>query len=180
MTRTGNGHKARPKPSTPARQPLARRARAAAAAQRETDPDSFATRHFNWPRWSRRATAAHALAAALGVPPEHVTITDDPDRAYGINGQYPGDRLRVTDPVSGHTWDFVPDHAAHGYGWLLLGTCTCQALVPVARIATLADLGAELEDPLHERPAECDGDPAHQTGCRYSRHTHRTPRSDPT
>lgn len=153
---------------------LAQRARIAAEAQGAADPDGFAGRVFNWPRWTRRATAAHALATALGVPPEHVTITDDPDRTYGIHGQYPGDRMCVTDPGTGQTWEFLPDHAAHGHGWLLLGPCVCEALVPVARIATLADLGAELQHPLERRPAECDGDPAHRPGCTYRRTHHDT------
>lgn len=152
--------------------PLADRARRAADTYRTADPDGFADRHANWARWTRRAATAHNLATVLGVPPEHVAATDDPDRTYGIHGQYPGDRYRVHDPASGQTWDFLPDPTAHGdgHGWLLLGECVCEALVPVARVATLADLGTELQDPLERRPAECDGDPAHQPGCPYGRH----------
>lgn len=147
--------------------PLTDRARRAADTHRAADPDGFATRHANWARWTRGAATAHNLATALGVPPEHVAATDDPDRTYGIHGQYPGDRYRVHDPASGQTWDFLPDPTAHGHGWLLLGECVCAARVPVARVATLADLGTELQHPLEHRPPECDGDPAHQPGCPY-------------
>lgn len=151
--------------------PLAERARHAVDAYRAADPDTFADRHAHWPRWTRRATSAHAVAAALDVTVDAVTVTDDDTRAYGISGQYPGDLITVTDPASGGLFRFLPDPTAHGHGWLLLGPCAnCAAPVPVARVATLADLGADLDNPMEHLPPECDSDPAHDPTCPHARH----------
>lgn len=154
-------------PATASTAPLADRARAAAATCRAADSDGFAARHADWAEWARRAATARAIAVALGVPVGHVTVTDDPDRRYG---PVPGDLITVTDPATSRAWRFIPDPPpGGGQGWLLLGPCGgCEASVPVATIATLADLGDELGDPLEHIPPECDGDPAHQPGCPHA------------
>ncbi|MGH3533992.1 MAG: hypothetical protein ACRDQG_04665 [Pseudonocardiaceae bacterium] len=146
---------------------LTDRATAAARAARTADPDRFPARHHDWPRWVLRARRARALATALGIPVEQVSVIDDPQRRHG---PVPTDLLIVTDPPSGHRWRFLPDLGAES--WLLLHDCpTCGAQVPITRIAALADLGAYLdtEDPDHDPaqgcPDEFFDDPAHHPDC---------------
>jgi len=153
---------------------LAARATLAARRARETDPDTFEHRHTDWPQWTRRATMAHAIATALNVPIDTVTVTDDPDRRYGLVGQYPGHLITITDPDTAHRWQFIPDPAAHDHGWLFLDECPgCGGTnVPIARVATLADLGDYLDLDNDERfdhlPAEFNGDPGHRANCLHS------------
>lgn len=103
------------------------------------------------PGGARRARVARTVATALGVPPYAVLVTDDPRRPYPTrSGPAPGDLIIVTDPVNGRAWRFIPDHATPGQAWLLLDHCPdCAALIPVFRIAALADLGTYLQ-PHHD------------------------------
>ncbi|MGH3833677.1 MAG: hypothetical protein ACRDRS_25120, partial [Pseudonocardiaceae bacterium] len=116
----------------------------------------------------RRARQGRALATALGVPVDHVSVMDDPQRVYGT---VPGNLLIVTDPCDGHQWRFVPDLCATE-SWLLLDECPdCGATVPITRVAALADLGAYLDgedpdyDPTEGCPEEFHTDPAHHPRC---------------
>ncbi|MFC6091595.1 hypothetical protein [Saccharothrix lopnurensis] len=148
---------------------LAQRAVHAAHAHRAADPDGFHRRHDNpeeWNRWVRRARVARTVATALQVPTDAVLVTDDPHRTYPTRtGDVPGDLITTTDPATGHTWRFIPDHTTPGQAWLLLDTCPrCSAEVPVTRIATLADLGDHLDPDT--RSARDIGDAAdHQPDC---------------
>jgi len=160
-------------PDPTATAPLADRAHRAADRYRAATAE-FATRHTNWACWTRRATTAHAVATAFGVPADAVIVTNDDTRAYGISGQYPGDMITISDPASERVLQMLPDPTAHGHGWLLLGSCGhCEATVPVARIATLADLGAALDTPGEHLPPECHGDPAHRSDCVHAHHYYR-------
>jgi hypothetical protein len=147
---------------------LAARAVHAARAHRAADPHGYRRRHDDpdqWIRWTRRARAARAIAAALQVPVETVFVTDDPRRAYGA-GSVPGDLITVTDPPTGRAWQFIPDLTTtpHG-GWLLLERCLdCGTDVPAARIACLTDLGDHL-DPDTDRRLPDDARDAHRPGC---------------
>ncbi|MFN2477806.1 MAG: hypothetical protein ABR615_01330, partial [Pseudonocardiaceae bacterium] len=81
-------------------------------------------------------------------------MIDDPQRVYGA---VRGDLLIVTDPDGAHRWRLVPDLGA-AESWLLLDECpACEALVPITRVATLADLGSYLdtEDPYHDPSDGC-------------------------
>jgi len=129
---------------------LVQRAVRAARAHRAADPHRFHHRHDNpetWNRWARRARVAHTLATALHVPPDAVLVTDDPHRTYPTRtGEVPGDLITVTDPATGSAWRFIPDHTTPGQAWLLLAPCLgCPDEIPVARVATLADLGDHLD-----------------------------------
>ncbi len=150
---------------------LAARAISAARAARDADRDRFPVRYQDWHIWELRARQTRALAAALGVPIERISVIDDPHRIYGA---VPGDLLIVTDPEDGHQWRFVPDLGATE-SWLLLDECPdCEATVPMTRIATLADLGAYLDstDPDHDPTEGCPDafhtDPAHHPNCQLS------------
>lgn len=149
-------------------------ARATAAAQdyRAMAPDIFAQRRDNWPQWMRHAVTARWISTAFGVPIDHVMITHDPDRRYGDTGEVIGNLITIADPGTGELWRFIPD--ADGAGWLYLDACPdCDApSVPVARVATLADLGEYLDtddsDLAQVLPPEFDGDPAHHDHCPYA------------
>ncbi|WP_231500202.1 hypothetical protein [Saccharothrix sp. NRRL B-16314] len=135
---------------------LAERAMRAAHAHRAADPHGFHHRHDNpeaWNRWARRARVARTVATALQVPTDAVLATDDPHRTYPTRtGEVPGDLITVTDPATGSTWRFIPDHTTPGQAWLLLDRCPgCDAETSVARVATLADLGDYLA-PGHNAP----------------------------
>lgn len=149
---------------------LTARAVAAARRHRAADAVGFNTRHADWPRWTRRAAAARTIATGLGIPIEYVTVTDDPDRRYGITGQVPGDLITVADPDTGHEYQFTPDVPANRQGWLLLDECPdCGGSVSLTRVATIVDLGDWLDPNNDNRfdhvPAECDGDPGHRPEC---------------
>lgn len=98
---------------------LAARAVSAARAARDADRDRFPDRYQDWHIWELRARRGRALAAALGVPVEWVSVIDDPQRVYGA---VPGDLLIATDPEGGRRWRFVPDLGA-AESWLLLDEC---------------------------------------------------------
>ncbi|MFI9811544.1 hypothetical protein [Saccharothrix variisporea] len=150
---------------------LAERAVHAARTHRAADPDGFHHRHDTretWNRWARRARVARTVAAALQVPLDAVLVTDDPHRTYPTrNGEVPGDLITVTDPPTGQAWRFIPDDTTPGQAWLLLQRCPrCSAEIPVAPVATLADLGDHL-DPDHDTPPTwMNQDPAgHRPDC---------------
>jgi hypothetical protein len=153
------------------RSELVARAVTAARRARDTDRDRFPERQLDWRTWELRARQGRALAAALGVPVDQVSVIDDPQRLYGA---VPGDLLIVTDPDDAHRWRFVPDLGATET-WLLLDECPdCEAHVPITRVATLADLGAYLDaedpdyDPTNGCPEEFHTDPAHHPDCGLS------------
>jgi hypothetical protein len=155
---------------------LADRAITEARHRRATDPDGVATRDDNWPRWTYRAKAVRMIAQRFGLPAFAVTVTDDPDRRYGLRHQFPGDLITVRDPATavgtGTVLRFVPDFTAPSDRWLLIDDCPeCGAPVPMARVATIADLGDYL-DPDNDTwvdhlPAEHHGDPAHHARCSH-------------
>ena len=127
---------------------LADRAIRLARAVRATCSDEFDRRHDTseqWSRWARRARVARTVAAALQVPADTVTVTDDPHRQYRTrNGTVPGDLITVTD--SAQQWRLLTDFTSPGESWLVLDRCHgCDAEVPVARIACLADFGDYLD-----------------------------------
>ncbi|GAA1291713.1 hypothetical protein GCM10009634_44210 [Saccharothrix xinjiangensis] len=154
---------------------LAHRAARAVRAHRAADPDGFRHRHDSpqaWDRWTRRARVARTVATALHVPVEHVLVTDDPHRTYPARtGEVPGDLITVTDPAGRREWRFIPDDTTPGQAWLLLDTCPhCAAEVPVAPVATLADLGDHLDPDPHTPPARELPDPTgHRPDCAHSR-----------
>ena len=136
------------------------------------------------PPYRRRLRAAltRDVAALLGVPPEHVVVTDDPARCYG---GVPGQLITVHDPDDPTAvLRFIPEPGNTGTGggaYLLLDACpgcsdrTTVREVPTLSIAGLADLGH-----YHHRLA---GHPRHRPD-RYpsssstTPSTHRIVRSD--
>lgn len=156
---------------------LADRARAAAARHRLADSAGFGRRHADWSGWTRRAQVARTVAAVLEVPVGAVLVTDDPVRGYGIAGHLPGDLITVIDPVDGSAWRFIPAAASAGQTWLVLAACPsgCGGEVPLARVATLADLGDWLKPGRDERldglPEEHSADPGHAPSCARRRLT---------
>lgn len=176
MTATGNRITA---PDTP--RGLTARAIVAARVQRATDHAGFDGRHVDWSQWVRRAAIARTVAAAFDVPADHVTVAEDPDRRYGSTGSLPGDLITVTDPDDSHRrWQFIPDLTTSGQGWLLLDECPgCGGNAPLARVATLADLGdycdPDNDDRFDHLPVECDGDPGHHPDCPHGPLTDERP-----
>ena len=129
---------------------LVDRAVGAARALRATCTSEFRRRHDSqeqWSRWARRARVARTVAAALQLPADSVTVTDDPDRQYRTrNGKVPGDLITVTDPETAQRWRLLTDFTSPGESWFVLDQCPgCDAEVPVVRIACLADLGDYLD-----------------------------------
>jgi hypothetical protein len=159
-------------PNPPHTGGLLARAVAADEHARRACPRSYPRRHGEWRVWARRQQLANTLAGALGLPIDTITVGDDPLRGYGINAQYPGDLLTVTDPANpGQAWRFIPDLAC-AHSWLLLGDCPhCAADgVPVARVAGLADLGAwQRTQPATHLPDALHPDPGHHPTCRFHR-----------
>jgi hypothetical protein len=161
---------------------LTERACRAAEQARQADPGGFEARFDDPAGWKTRARYALALALLLGIDPADVTVRDDPARRYGA--RYPVPLLHVPDhaPDAGRNpggeagWWFIPE-TGDREAFLALGTCAdCGGQVPVARIASLADLGDLLgrdlnrwhdpAAPASDRlPIEFDGDPGHQPGC---------------
>ncbi|WP_163571956.1 hypothetical protein [Fodinicola feengrottensis] len=79
----------------------------------------------------------------------------------------PGTLVVLTDPVAGKEWRFIPSSSAPLTAWCLLQECPqCAGVVPVADVASFADLGDYLDrpDPVL-RPFEFNGDPAHHYDC---------------
>lgn len=167
---------------------LTDRARRAADQARRADPDGFDNRFADTGAWKTRARYALALAVLLGIDPADVTVRDDPVRRYGA--RYPVPLLHAADATvsgepSGGTvegWWFIPE-TGDRESFLALSACpSCGSQVPVARIASLADLGDLLgrdlghwDDPAapasDRLPIEFDGDPGHHPGCPH----HDTP-----
>lgn len=157
---------------------LSARAISAACRHRDTAPREFADRHTFPLDWDRRAITAANIAAALGVGNDAVIVRDDPDRSHGIgHNTTPGDLIEVTSE-DGRCWCFIQDLPGFDplWGWLLLEPCPyCEAnQVPIARIASLADLGAHLDpDSDHHgadaAPPEFHGDPGHDPHCPHAR-----------
>lgn len=118
----------------------------------------------------RRAMAEAYIAGAMGVAPDHVTITDDPARRYGPD-QQEGVLISLTDPDTGRRWRFIPD--LYGHGLVLLDSCpACRApSAPRVYLANQRDLDGYLgsdPDDLDGMPLETNGDPAHRQTCRFA------------
>ena len=76
--------------------------------------------------------------------------------------------------MTGCAWRFIPDVTTPGDGWLYLDRCPdCENEVPVARIATLSDLGQYL-DPDGDSPIadEARDESIHQPGCVFGSPDH--------
>ena len=120
------------------------------------------------------------VAALLGVAPEQIVVTDDPDRAYGsMRGQL----IIVQDPDEPTVLlRFIPEPGNIGAGggaYFLLTACPgCSRPdavreVPTLSVASLADLGRALADslacypmPVLDRvPVEFFDDPGHAPDC---------------
>lgn len=175
---------------------LTARAHRAAELAHRADPGGFGARFTDPVGWRVRARHATTLACMLGIDPVDVTVRADPVRTYG--GSYPvpllhvqdgtspaasapcqpGDDERGTAPAGGGFW-FIPETADPAV-FLALGACPgCGGLVPVARIAHLADLGTMLGadqatggDPSmkpQRLPDEFSGDPGHLPACPHRR-----------
>ncbi|TKG60364.1 MULTISPECIES: hypothetical protein [Pseudonocardiaceae] len=165
--------------TTPTDAPASLTARAITVARRHRDtaPHEFADRHTFRLRWDRRAITAANIATALDVGVDAVLVRDDPDRHHGIaTGTTPGDLIEVTRE-DGRCWYFIQDLTGFDplWGWLLLGPCPfCGATaVPIARVTSLADLGAHLDpDSDHDSndtaPDPFHGDPGHHQYCFYA------------
>ena len=126
-----------------------------------------------------RAAMIRDVAALLGVPPEHVLVTDDPVRAYG---SMPGALITVQDPDDPTVLlRFIPEPGNTGTGggaYLLLAACPACSRpdrvreVPTLSIACLADLGAGAASADGGRRYEPDqvaveffDDPQHEPDC---------------
>lgn len=161
---------------------LTERARRAAAQARRADPEGFDNRFADPAAWKARARYALALALLLGIDPADVTVRDDPVRRYGA--RYPVPLLHAPDEGATEGWWLIPE-TGDREAFLALGACPlCGGQVPVARIASLADLGdlvgrdlGRWHDPAapasDRLPIEFDGDPGHHPGCPH----HDTPAS---
>lgn len=124
------------------------------------------------PAWIRRDVSTRKIADRLMVPRDTVAVIDDPDRHYGISRPQPGDLITITDPATSQVLRFVPDFTAPDHRWLLIDECSeCGGIVPMARVARLADVGDYLDSDNDTRfdhlPAEHHGDPAHRPGCTH-------------
>lgn len=161
---------------------LTDRARRAAEQARQADP-WFDSRFADPIAWKTRARSAAALAALLGIDPADVTVRDDPVRRYGARYPVPllhaPDAPDARDETAGPGWWFIPE-TGDRESFLALGACpACGGQVPVARIASLADLGDLLgrdlgrwDDPAADAsdrlPIEFDGDAGHRSGCPHA------------
>lgn len=124
------------------------------------------------PQWTRRDVSARKIAERLVVHRDTVAVIDDPDRRYGISRPESGDLITITDPTTAQVLRFVPDFTAPDQRWLLIDECAeCGGIVPVARVARLADVGDYLDSDNDTRfdrlPAEHHGDPARRPGCTH-------------
>ncbi|MCP2243308.1 hypothetical protein [Lentzea aerocolonigenes] len=138
---------------------------------------SFWAAGFNYrpedlPQWTRRIATADKIAKKLGVPLDTVEVIDDPDRTYGISRPESGDLITITDPATSRVLRFVTDFTAPNQRWLLIDECPgCGGIVPMARVATLADAGDYLDPDNDARfddlPIEHHGDPAHRADCSH-------------
>lgn len=150
---------------------FADRAVFAARTMRDKGISEFDRRHDTpeqWNRWARRARVARTVAAALQMPADSVTVTDDPDRQYRTrNGNVPGDLITVTDPATAQRWRLLTDFTGPGESWFVLDRCPgCEAEVPVVRIACLADLGDYLDPDSDVVPADEARDASlHEADC---------------
>ncbi|MEV0220699.1 hypothetical protein [Streptomyces sp. NPDC050704] len=151
-------------------------------ASRAASANAYVRQHSTHPLISRRkaadiARAAVRLAALLGIDPVHV----QPDHSWNylslplapltLHASDPDDPQQVytfwyRDPL----YDDEP--------FYLLGPCpVCEAMVPLAEIRSLADLGAFAADgpaPLpgngivpSSYPDEFDRNPAHSSTCPF-------------
>ncbi|WP_394617363.1 hypothetical protein JNUCC0626_48535 [Lentzea sp. JNUCC 0626] len=155
------------------RRDLVERAIAESRHRKALGEDRFDFDRENLPRKVHRSFTIGRIADQLLVNRVSVAVTDDPDRRYGISRPEPGDLITITDPGTPLVLRFVPDFTALDRRWLLLDECPdCGGVVPMARVARLADLGDHLDPDkdalLDELPAEYYGDPAHRKNCSHS------------
>jgi len=158
---------------TPTRLPD--RARLAANRARLTDPDLARLTPVT-AEWRIRALHTRTLAAALGLDPASVVVSNDPLRR---TGRYPAYLITIYDDTTvpspdGTGWllrpgrpvyRFIPEPGIEG-SYLLLQHCPdCQQPVPGAAVASLADLGRLLAGDPALATGYAHWDPGHQPGC---------------
>jgi hypothetical protein len=146
----------------------AERARAADPQLSQLTPDTV--------EWRIRAHHTRTLAAALGLDPAAVVVTDDPVRR---TGPYPAYLITVHDDTTHPSPDgvgwviragrplyrFIPEPGVEGC-YLLLQPCpACQAPVPVSAVASLVDLGRVMAGAQTLGTPYIDWDRGHEPGC---------------
>jgi hypothetical protein len=155
---------------------LPNRARLAARRARDADPN-LSRLTPDAVEWRMRAVHTRTVAAALGLDPAAVVVSDDPTRR---TGRYPAYLITVHDDTAtpsrdGGGWTvrpgrvayrFIPEPGVEG-SYLLLQHCpACQALVPGAAVASLVDLGRVITGDPGLTTAYSRWDPGHEPGCR--------------
>jgi hypothetical protein len=157
--------------------------RARLAASRARDADADLTRLTPaTTEWRMRALHARTLAAALGLDPASVVVSDDPIRR---TGRYPAYLITVHDdttiPAPDGTgrlirtgrpiYRFIPEPGVEGT-YLLLQHCPeCQQPVPGAAVASLVDLGRLLAGDPGLATDYARWDPGHRPGCSLHQRT---------
>ncbi|HVQ90271.1 MAG TPA: hypothetical protein VMU51_04475 [Mycobacteriales bacterium] len=155
---------------------LPARARLAAARARAADPD-LSRLTPDTTEWRLRALHTRTVAAALGIDPATVVVSDDPPRR---TGRYPAYLITVyedttvpgpdpTGPVvqTGRVlYRLIPEPGVEG-SYLLLQPCPgCHAPVPGSAVASLVDLGRVLTGDQALLTPYARWDPGHEPGCR--------------
>lgn len=127
--------------------------------------------------WRLRAIHARTMAAALGVDPAAVVVSDDPLRR---TGPYPAYLITVHDDGASPARDgagwmirpgralyrFIPEPGVEG-SYLLLQHCPdCDGLVPGSAVASLVDLGRVITGDGTLATSYARWDPGHEPGCR--------------
>lgn len=152
------------------------RARLAAGRARTADPD-LSRLTPDTVEWRMRGLHARTVAAALGVDPAAVAVSDDPARR---TGRYPAYLITVHDDTTVPTPDgtawmirpgpvlyrFIPEPGVEG-AYLLLQPCPgCHAPVPASAVTSLVDLGRVITGDPALLTSYGRWDPGHEPGCR--------------
>lgn len=154
---------------------LSERAELAARRAQEADP-GLSQLTPDRPEWRLRARHLRLVAAALGVDPSSVVITEDPARSTGPYPAYlitvHGDTT-VPDPDGTGVfiqpgpplYRFIPEPGIDG-SYLLLQACPdCRSQVPGPAIASLVDLGRILTGDTALTTSYGRWDGGHAPGC---------------
>lgn len=127
--------------------------------------------------WRLRGMHARTVAAALGVDPAAVVVSDDPLRR---TGPYPAYLITVHDDSTAPTPDgagwitrpgrvlyrFIPEPGVEG-SYLLLQHCPgCDGVVPGSAVASLVDLGRIITGDRALATSYIRWDPGHERSCR--------------
>ena len=152
----------------------ARRARAADPHLSRLTPDTV--------EWRMRARHTRLIAAALGVDPAAVVVTDDPARR---TGRYPAYLITVYDTPTSHqataeedipagaaAFRFIPEPGVDGCYLLLVACQACRRPVPGPAVASLTDLGRVLASDPALSTSYAQWDLGHRPGCPLLRPTH--------